>query len=31
MAEFYDVLETRDPTAREAELMASLPRIIAAA
>jgi phenylacetate-CoA ligase len=28
---FYDALETRDPTEREASLMAALPRIIAAA
>ena len=30
-AEFYDALETREPAAREAELMAALPGIIAAA
>ena len=29
MTEFYDALETRDPTQREAELMAALPRLIA--
>jgi phenylacetate-CoA ligase len=28
---FYDALETRDPAEREAELMAALPRIVAAA
>jgi phenylacetate-CoA ligase len=28
---FYDALETRDPAEREADLMAALPRIIAAA
>ena len=28
---FYDALETRDPQEREAELMAQLPRVIAAA
>ena len=28
---FYDALETRDPAAREAALMAALPRIVAAA
>jgi len=30
-ARFYDTLETRDPTEREAVLMAALPQIIAAA
>jgi phenylacetate-CoA ligase len=29
--QFYDALETRDPAAREAALMAALPQIIAAA
>jgi phenylacetate-CoA ligase len=29
--DFYDALETRDPTEREAALMAALPRVIAAA
>ena len=28
---FYDLLETRDPAEREADLMAALPRVIAAA
>src|SRR5262245_732545 len=28
---FYDALETRDPTEREAALMAALPQVIAAA
>ena len=28
---FYDALETRDPAAREAALMAALPRVVAAA
>ena len=28
---FYDALETRDPTAREAALMAALPQVVAAA
>jgi phenylacetate-CoA ligase len=31
MSEFYDTLETRDPAAREAALMAALPQQIAAA
>jgi phenylacetate-coenzyme A ligase PaaK-like adenylate-forming protein len=30
-AVFYDTFETRDPAAREADLMAALPRVIAAA
>ena len=31
MTDFYDALETRDPAAREAALMAALPRQVAAA
>jgi phenylacetate-CoA ligase len=31
VAQFYDILETRDPAEREAALMAALPRVVAAA